>query len=122
MSPEAAFDQSTELRVVLISMPFMEIHRPSIQLGLLKALTAESGFAVRTLHANLDFAVRIGVDYYDLLCQHRRPMVGEWLFSAEAFQCSAPDPDARMIDDFTDELSRLGMSSDQLREKLLQDT
>jgi ribosomal peptide maturation radical SAM protein 1 len=120
MSPESAFDQSTELRVVLISMPFMEIHRPSIQLGLLKAITAESGFAVRTLHANLDFAVRIGVDFYDLLCQHRRPMVGEWLFSAEAFPCSAPDLDARMIDDFTDELSRLGMSSDQLRERLLQ--
>ena len=120
MSPETAFDQSSELRVVLISMPFMEIHRPSIQLGLLKALTEESGFPVRTLHANLDFAARIGVDFYDLLCQHRRPMIGEWLFSAEAFPRSAPDLDARMIDDFTDELSRLGMSSDKLRERLLQ--
>ena len=92
-------EQSAALRVVLVSMPFMETHRPSIQLGLLKALTAGCGFPVRTLHANLDFAVRIGLDYYDLLCEHRGPMVGEWLFSIEAFPDTAPDRDAHMIDD-----------------------
>ena len=112
-------EQSAALRVVLVSMPFMETHRPSIQLGLLKALTAGCGFPVRTLHANLDFAVRIGLDYYDLLCEHRGPMVGEWLFSIEAFPDTAPDPDAHMIDDLADGLSHLGMSPEELREKLL---
>jgi ribosomal peptide maturation radical SAM protein 1 len=119
MPTKAAFGESPELRVALVSMPFMEIHRPSIQLGLLKALTAEYGFPARALHANLDFAVRIGADYYDLLCQHRRPMIGEWLFSVEAFPNSAPDPDARMLGDLTDGLSELGMSLEQLQEKLL---
>ena len=69
------------LRVVLVAMPFMEIRHPSIQIGLLKSITAARGFPVRTLHANLDFAARIDIDDYQLLCQHRGPMVGEWLFS-----------------------------------------
>jgi ribosomal peptide maturation radical SAM protein 1 len=120
MPPRTVFGQGSKLRVVLVSMPFMEVYRPSIQLGLLKALTTECGFPVRTLHANLDFAVRIGTDYYDLLCQYRRPMIGEWLFSAEAFPNSPPDPDARMLGYLTDGLPRLGMSSEQLQERLLQ--
>ena len=113
-------DQQPSSRVVLVSMPFMETHRPSIQLGLLKVLAAKRGFPVRTLHANLDFAVRIGLDYYELLCQHRGPMVGEWLFSLEAFPDTAPDRDAHMIDDLPDGLSHLGSSREELREKLLQ--
>jgi ribosomal peptide maturation radical SAM protein 1 len=108
------------LRVVLVSMPFMGSYRPSIQLGLLKSLTAGYGFSVRTLHAYLDFAVRIGMDYYELLGQHRGPMVGEWLFSVAAFSAAAPDPDARMIDDLTESLSYLGGSKDERREKLRQ--
>ena len=120
MSTEAAFAQNSALSVVLVSMPFMAAHGPSIQLGLLKALTARRGFPVRTLHANLDFAVRIGMDYYELLCQHRGPMVGEWLFSLAAFPETAPDPDARMIGDLADELSHLGMPPEELREKLVQ--
>ena len=119
MSTKAAFAQNSALRVVLVSMPFMATHGPSIQLGLLKAVTARCGFPVRTLHANLDFAVRIGMDYYELLCQHRGPMVGDWLFSLAAFPDTAPDPDAQMIGDLADRLSYLGMPSDALREKLL---
>jgi ribosomal peptide maturation radical SAM protein 1 len=118
MPDVAASGRPPVLRVILVSMPFMAVHRPSIQLGLLKSLTARCGFTVRTLHANLDFAVRIGLDYYDLLCQYRGPMVGEWLFSAEAFPDGAPDPDARMIDDLADRLTHLG-AGPELREKLL---
>jgi ribosomal peptide maturation radical SAM protein 1 len=100
-------------------MPFMETRRPSIQIGLLKSLAAARGFPVCTLHANLDFAVRIDVDDYELLCQHRGPLVGEWLFSAEAFPEAVPDPDARMLDDLADRLPNLGRSHQELREKLL---
>ncbi len=105
--------------VVLVTMPFMEIHRPSIQIGLLKALASARGFQACTLHANLDFAARIGVDDYQLVCQHRGVMVGDWLFSIEAFPETAPDPDALMLDDLADALSHLGGSHHELREKLL---
>jgi ribosomal peptide maturation radical SAM protein 1 len=119
MADEATSGRRRALRVILVSMPFMDPGRPSIQLGLLKALAAESGFPVMTLHANLDFAVQIGMDYYGLLCQHRGPMVGEWLFSREAFPDTAPDPDGNMIGDLGDELSHFGGSQVEMREKLL---
>jgi ribosomal peptide maturation radical SAM protein 1 len=108
-----------DLPVVLVAMPFLDPWRPSIQLGLLKAVTAAAGFPVRTLHANLDFAQAIGRDRYQLLCEHRGPLIGEWLFSLAAFPDTAPDPDARLIDDLADELGYLGPSSDKRREELL---
>jgi ribosomal peptide maturation radical SAM protein 1 len=108
------------LRVVLVSMPFMDPYRPSIQLGLLKSLAARYGFGARTLHANLDFAVRIGMGWYERLAAHRGPMVGDWLFSLEAYPGTAPDPDARMIDDLSGELSYLGASPEEVRERLVQ--
>lgn len=105
--------------VVLVSMPFMDPRRPSIQLGLLSSLAAGRGFPARTLHANLDFAVRIGMEPYERLCQHRGSMVGDWLFSLEAFPGAAPDPQARMLDDMAGALSHLGASPEEVREGLL---
>jgi ribosomal peptide maturation radical SAM protein 1 len=100
-------------------MPFMDAGRPSIQLGLLKAIVAGCGFPVRTLHANLDFAARIGVERYGVLAEHRGRMVGDWLFSIEAFGSEAPDPDGRFVDDFADDLTYLGRDRDEVREWLL---
>ncbi len=93
--------------VVLVSMPFREAHRPSIQLGLLKAIAQQHGFAVRTLHANLDFAVRIGLDHYRRLADHRGRQIGDWLFSVAAFGEAAPDPDGKLLAELGDELSCL---------------
>jgi ribosomal peptide maturation radical SAM protein 1 len=101
-------------------MPFMDPYRPSIQLGLLKALAAQCGFPVRTCHAYLDFAAAIGVDYYKLLCDHRGTLIGDWLFSLAAFGAEAPDHDAHMLDDLADVLSYLGASHEDARGKLLQ--
>jgi ribosomal peptide maturation radical SAM protein 1 len=120
MTAKPTLGERSSLPVVLVSMPFMVPYRPSIQLGLLKSLTAKRGFPVRTMHANLDFAARIDIDLYKLLCEHRGPMVGDWLFSQAAFPGNAPDPDARMVDDLADKLSYLGASREELRKKLLQ--
>jgi ribosomal peptide maturation radical SAM protein 1 len=113
-------DQRASLPVVLVSMPFMDASRPSIQLGLLKALAAAHGFPARTLHANLDFAAHIGLDYYQLLAQHRGHLVGEWLFSLAAFRDDAPDQHDRMPDDLADSLSYLVGPAGDLRKKLVQ--
>ena len=101
---------------VLVSMPFQQVDRPSIQLGLLKAIANAHGFPVRTLHANLDFAVRIGLDYYRLLAEHRGRQIGDWLFSVEAFGPDAPDPDGALLAEFGAELSYL---DDAGRQRLL---
>ena len=105
--------------VVLVSMPFMDPHRPSIQLGLLKAVTARHGFPVRTYHACLDFAAQIGLDYYELLGENHGTLIGDWLFSLEAFGDAAPDPGAHLLDEFTDRLSCFGTPSTAARDRLL---
>ncbi|WP_378032664.1 RiPP maturation radical SAM C-methyltransferase [Actinoplanes sp. GCM10030250] len=100
-------------------MPFMGIDRPSIQLGLLKAIGERNGFDVRTLHANLDFAARIGVDSYRALAETRGPLVGDWLFSVEAFGERAPDPAGRLPDEAATDLAYLRGTGEEVRERLL---
>jgi ribosomal peptide maturation radical SAM protein 1 len=104
--------------VVLVSMPFMDAHRPSLQLGLLKSLAVAHGFPARTVHANLSFAARIGADYYQLIAEHRGRMVGEWLFSLEAFQDAAPDPDGALVTDLAEDLGYFALPPGELRKKL----
>jgi ribosomal peptide maturation radical SAM protein 1 len=107
------------MRTVLVSMPFMGLDRPSIQIGLLKAIGDVNGFSVRTMHANLDFAARIGGDYYRSLAETRGPMVGDWLFSVEAFGAEAPDPDGLLLDEFAEETSYLPGTRQEIRDRLL---
>ncbi|MCE7001548.1 RiPP maturation radical SAM C-methyltransferase [Kibdelosporangium philippinense] len=102
------------MRTVLVSMPFMHADRPSIQLGLLRAIAEANGFPVRTVHANLDFAARIGIEYYQQLADMRGRMIGDWLFSVEAFGAAAPDPDALFAEEFEAELSYLADSGRRL--------
>ncbi len=97
---------------VIVSMPFMNLDRPSIQLGLLKAIGESHGFPIATLHANLDFAARIGIDYYRTLADLQGRLVGEWLFSLEAFGDAAPDPDAELPVKFGAELGHLDRLSE----------
>ena len=104
--------------VILVSMPFVDAYRPSIQLGLLKSLAAARGFPVRTVHAYLTFAAKIGVEYYQRLAEHRGTMVGEWLFSLDAFGGAAPDHDAHMLADLADSLSSLGTSQESCAQLL----
>lgn len=104
--------------VLLVSMPFMGIDQPSIQLGLLASIARAHGYPVRTLHANLDLAARIGVAAYRVLADHRGPMIGEWLFSVAAFGDAAPDPDGRLLDECADDLSYLDTDLPGWRESL----
>jgi ribosomal peptide maturation radical SAM protein 1 len=106
------------MNTVLVSMPFMHVERPSIQIGLLKAIGERHGFDVRTLHANLDFAARIGIEYYRTLADQRGRMIGDWLFSVEAFGDAAPDHDGQLPAEFGAELSYLA-GSGPVRQRLL---
>ncbi|WP_189153346.1 RiPP maturation radical SAM C-methyltransferase [Lentzea pudingi] len=94
--------------VVVVSMPFMHADRPSIQLGLLAAIVRREGFPVRTLHANLDFAARIGTRHYRQLADQCGRLVGEWLFAVQAFGDAAPDPEGKLLPEFADDLAHLG--------------
>ena len=103
--------------VVLVSMPFADADRPSLQLGLLKAAVGAAGFPVRTVHAYLDFAALVGASAYRLLAAHRGRQFGDWLFSVAAFGPAAPDPYAKMVDDFAVDLPSVDLIS--LRERVV---
>ncbi|BCJ50698.1 RiPP maturation radical SAM protein 1 [Actinoplanes sp. NBRC 14428] len=105
--------------VVLVSMPFMAVYRPSIQIGLLKAIAERHGFPAATLHANLDLAALIGPDYYTRFSEPRGRMLGDWLFSVAAFGDAAPDPDGAFVDRFAAELAYVDDNPERLRKRLL---
>ncbi len=72
-------------KVALITMPFSYSKFPSIQLGTLSALLKAEGIGVKTFHFNLQFAHKIGVPLYEILCE-KRGLFGEWLFSSLLFR------------------------------------
>lgn len=96
--------------VVLVSMPFADADRPSLQLGLLKVAVEKAGFPVRTVHASLDFASMVGMSAYRLLAAHRGRQFGDWLFSVAAFGSAAPDPGGSILADFRSELPPLDLA------------
>jgi ribosomal peptide maturation radical SAM protein 1 len=112
-------DQRAAWPVVVVSMPFMHADRPSIQLGLLAAIGRRQGFPVRTLHANLDFAARIGTGCYRQLADQCGRLVGEWLFAREAFGDAAPDREDTFPREFAADLAHLAGAGETASELLL---
>jgi ribosomal peptide maturation radical SAM protein 1 len=85
-------------QVCLVSMPYAGITRPSMALGLLKAILARDGLRVMTANANLWFADKVGLDLYQL-CSMNAPitfLMGEWTFAAAAFP-GAPRRDEQYL-------------------------
>jgi ribosomal peptide maturation radical SAM protein 1 len=94
-------------RTALVSMPFVSIQRPSIQVGLLKAIAVSRGFDATGIHLNLDFAEMMGASLFEVLCQHRGRMDGEWFFSAEAFGATAPDLEGHYVGEYYESLANV---------------
>src|SRR6266545_1159713 len=83
--------QSADADVCLVSMPYASLSRPSMALGLLKAILEEGGMRAAVVHANLLFAEAIGLRRYEVITEGS-PIVflsGEWTFAGAAF---ADDP------------------------------
>ena len=73
--------------VCLVTMPYASPTRPSMALGLLKAILAEGGITASVAYANLWFAESVGLRRYSL-CASNMPIVflaGEWTFAGAAF-------------------------------------
>jgi ribosomal peptide maturation radical SAM protein 1 len=96
--PAGHADRRARRPVALVSMPFVSVIRPSIQLGLLKSAGRMNGFPVSCWPLELDFAKRVGPDIFQILCIYGRSFVGDWLFSVEAFGDQAPDPEGRYLE------------------------
>jgi ribosomal peptide maturation radical SAM protein 1 len=76
---------TTRRSALLISMPFGSTRMPSIQVGLLTALAKAHGWQGDGLYCNVLFARRFGWERYEVVCEQRFRLLGEWLFSRAAF-------------------------------------
>lgn len=74
-------------------MPFADINRPSIGLGLLKAGLTRAGIDCDLAYFNLRFAEAIGRNNYTRIdAFSSEPQLGEWIFADAVFGPSLPDP------------------------------
>jgi ribosomal peptide maturation radical SAM protein 1 len=72
--------------VVLVSMPFAEVQRPSIALGLLHASLKNTGIQSEVVYANFGLAERIGlVAYQAMQLVPTDHLLGEWCFANRLF-------------------------------------
>lgn len=101
-------------QILLVAMPFVSAHRPSIQIGSLAAIARQHGHTAQTLHASLDLAGEIGLADYERLCAQRLRALGDWLYSVEAFDEDAPDREGQFLNAFEDDLPE-GMDKIRLR-------
>lgn len=75
------------VEVCLINMPYGQIMRPSIALGILKACLKRAGISVGVECANLRFAEAVGLETVGLMAYMRTDsLLGEWTFSEAAFR------------------------------------
>lgn len=81
--PSAAPDD----RILLISMPFGAVERPSLALGLLRAHCDAENVPCETQYLNLAFAERIGLADYRWVCDTipYTAFAGDWLFAAALY-------------------------------------
>ena len=80
--------------VVLVSMPFAEVQRPSIALGLLHASLANTGIQSEVVYANFGLAERIGlVAYQAMQSAPTDHLLGEWCFASRLFPTTEASDD-----------------------------
>src|SRR5260370_32883447 len=76
--------------VVLVSMPFAEVQRPSIALGLLRASLANTEIESEVIYGNFGLAETIGlVAYQAMQLVPTDHLLGEWSFAGRLFPASA---------------------------------
>jgi ribosomal peptide maturation radical SAM protein 1 len=84
--------------VVLVSMPFAEVQRPSIALGLLRASLANTKIQSEVIYGNFGLAETIGlVAYQAMQSVPTDHLLGEWCFAGRLFPDSA-DNDEEYLD------------------------
>jgi len=75
--------------ICLVNMPFASLNRPSLALGLLKAVLERAGIATAAVYPNLAFAGEIGLRLYHLPSQFPKDfLAGEWTFAEAAFRAA----------------------------------
>jgi len=86
-------------RVILVSMPFVGLERPSIGLGLLQPLLRQRGHTCDVKYMTIGFAEFLGLGEYQWVADDLpyTAFIGDWLF-AEALYGPDPERDTGYLD------------------------
>src|SRR5262245_21947813 len=104
--------------LILVNMPFGAIQFPSIQLGILQSLAQSANIPCKSIYPNIASAQRIGPALYNVLSDRRGVMLGEWHFSAAAFDTSVKAADdfmSRFANAFADLERKTGVPPRRLK-------
>lgn len=94
-------DRSGKAPVLLVSAPFLFLHKPALGLSLLKAALGTRGIDAEIHYYNLRFAATVGDRAYQLVADGAPSFVlfvGEWIFSS-ALSKDARRPPQAYLDD-----------------------
>jgi ribosomal peptide maturation radical SAM protein 1 len=101
--------------VALVNMPFAPATRPSIQIGILKALLEGAGVTSTEHHASVDFYDRLrarrALSQYTPLSPS---MVSEWYFSERPFDPRADGPDREAVERLVSHGRSVGFSFERM--------
>lgn len=80
------------VQVCLVQMPYSDLVRPSMALGLLKAYLLQRDISTTVVYGNLRFAARVGLEVFKAV-EDSPPesLLGEWTFAKAAFLDAAPN-------------------------------
>jgi ribosomal peptide maturation radical SAM protein 1 len=89
-----AGEEHAPIDVALVLMPYAEVRRPSIALGILKAALTRAGIRTAVEYANLSFVEQIGCEAAAVVQSGRVDLsIGEWTFAGAAFPERPSTPD-----------------------------
>lgn len=89
--------------VILVSMPFAEVQRPSIALGLLRAALSGTGISSKVVYGNFAFAETIGlVAYQAMQSVPTDHLLGEWCFARGLLSDPSEDGATEREDEYLD--------------------
>ena len=106
--------------VLLVSMPFGPLYKPSIGLSLLDASLLECSISSQVVYYGLKLAAEIGDEYYHRIAEGEpmtRAFMGEWIFSSALFAGTRNDADYLeevLGDEFANQGARTPLSEDFL--------
>ena len=79
----------------LVNMPYSDLKRPSLALGLLQGALKREGYSVKSIYANLLLVEQTGPWFHALTTQAAsRTLVGDWSFARAAFPELQADDEA----------------------------
>jgi ribosomal peptide maturation radical SAM protein 1 len=101
-------------RVGLVSMPWMAVRIPSIQLATLAAVLQRQDITAECHELFLDYAAQIGLELYEFL-SNAGGFIEEWLFAREYFGAES----GNWLEDFRAHRPRFGLASRELEDRML---